>query len=178
MKTLIPICFILLFLVSCQKEDFVRGKVINGEFIEAEIDGQLTRLASIPAFGRYAYYQVQRGVDSTIILDQMQLERVSENGNTSITLVGTNLNLLDASFPLEVSADQIFSGTEPFVTMILWQERISDSPPSSKSGSTNLTLLSWDENDILEGTFSGEVVGSGAPTVVENGTFRIWVPRP
>lgn len=181
MKTLnlfILLCVLGVCCSSCEEEYFFYGKEIEGEFIEAEMNGQVIRMAAHDGYGSsdaYFFSTLQLQGDT---VDQLNLIRFSSNGTESFSIYGFNLRLLDSSFPLFIPSDPEDVFNEPYISFEYKQNRITDREIIF-NGTLDLTIDSWDEEDYMQGTFSGTVIATdGTTRTVENGTFRIQVSRP
>lgn len=181
MKTLnlfILICVLGISFFSCEEEYFFYGKEIEGEFIEAEIDGQLLRTTKSSVginSNRYSFGPINFQNDT---LDQLVMIRLSDNGTESLSIFGFNLRLTETEFPLFISGDPFDPSIEPNIRLAYEQNRETDEEQIF-NGQLEVIIEQWDEENYLEGSFSGTVINlSGVARQIDNGSFRIQVSRP
>ena len=174
MKTTCQVCLlglIVLLGLSCEEKFNAYGIELEEEYVEASFNGQLRRLNTVNSIE----YSVLDTTASIINTDQLLLGRGSQNGDAQIQFHLIGWQIASAEFPLEVN----LSSTIPVA--ILWY---FERPPDGRNAifyegtALDLTISSWDENDIMEGTFSGVLFAEEKGEIqLEDGKFRLKIIR-
>jgi len=174
MKILYLVLFVLV-VFSCSENKEEPG--IGYEFyIKAELDGELVIYAaeSSPKSSNGAYYTREGNPDDT----NLQIRRMKSNtANSDFIHIQINrIRLDDITTPYNVS--QTSDSPKPY-----FQISIDDTDPDIYYGvsllgdNINLSILDK-ENDIISGTFGGELkTQSGQTITVTNGEFRSRIDR-
>lgn len=181
MKALIQLgCLMFIFVLfsSCEPKYTYLSKEVEGEFVEAEIDGQLYRFTRHSPNSGYDFYaSVIQISNVTIIQDQLLIGTYSEDGTKNMSIRVFNLWLDDSDLPLSVPID-LDGLTDPRATLTFQNDLTFNSENRAGVGRVQLTIEEWDSEDYLIGTFEGEISPeTGIIQVVENGNFRIKVVK-
>lgn len=169
---------LLLAVIVCSCSDDKEDPGIGYEFyIKAELDGELVIFAaeSSPKAANGAYYTHEGNPDASNL--QIRRWKSSNTANSDFIHIDiTRIQLDDITTPYNVS--ETSDSPKPY-----FQISIDYTDPDIYYGVTllgdniNLSILDK-ENDVISGTFSGELkTDSGQTLTVTNGEFRSRIDR-
>ena len=177
MKTFLHISLLLLLLSglpACQDELFVTvGPPLDGQFMEARLDGQWVRLEHTMGGLHGNVYYFEEYPDLEHPLDQLNLVRKSGNGRTAMHMYVLQGRLLETAYPVEFDADEIIGFCRHAELQVY--ENAGTTKEKRSTGLVDLIIDTWDAEGFMEGTFNGIVNGEGRAIEVREGRFRIKV---
>lgn len=178
MKTFIDLLLFLGLvggLVSCQEEFHTTiGHTLEGQFIEAEIDGVPHYLATTNGCSSANKYYYQDAPELEFPLDQLNVMRQSQQGDRAIYFYVLQGRLLQDEFPIFYEAEELTAYCR-HVELQYYEEKGSKRERVYK-GLVNMILQDWDEEGFLTGSFDGVLRSEGGDLKkIDDGAFRIRV---
>ena len=168
------------FFNSCEKKVLLKP---TDEFIEAKFGDEFIRYTStLPNPFNNQYYNdtveyMINGIPTKIVQDQLNLLRHSDNGRKSIEIYILQSELTKDQIPINLPHKTTCSvelQLRDYDSNV--QSTFGPSDDVNYKGHVQLTIESWDDNNYLEGNFSGNIsTSTGKGLNVSEGKFRVQI---
>ncbi len=162
-------------LLSCEKESHISiGHTLEGQYIQAEVNGEDIYLATTNGSISGNQYFYQEFPNNPLPLDQLNMIRQSRDGKTAMHFYVSQGQLLQDEYPL-IFEEGVYEAYCRHVELQFYENQ-GTAKEVKYCGLVNMIIEEWDDEGFLVGTFDGIVRAPGSKWKdLKNGVFRIRV---